>query len=133
MMASTAQHGYVVQVMQLLQMLSSQQPSAQERSWKAVFVHGHPDAPCAWRSEPRNSIVSHHSDHDYVVVLLPEGRLLIYALLGKNLPFPGFAKASQHQLQHQSQQTQTAHSSAEVGDTAVHTHMGVEQMQTDET
>ena len=94
----------MVQVLQLLQIMRNRQAHntlAQQNSWQAIIVSGHPSAPCAWQSEPRNSIVAHHPEHDYMVLLLPEGRMLIYALLGRDLPFSGFPKAAPPQVPQQ--------------------------------
>ena len=105
-----------MQVLQLLQSMSTRQKhntTAQQSSWLAMIVKGHPNAPCAWQSEPRNSIVAQHPEHDYMVLLLPEGRMLIYALLGRGLLFSGFPKAAQPHVQPQQAST------------------GVDQMQTD--
>ena len=85
-----------MQILLLLASTSYKVMSDRPEAWLAVLVRGHPEAPSAWQSEARNSTLAHDAEHDYMVVLLPKGRVLVYALLGRDVPFSSFPKKPQH-------------------------------------
>ena len=62
----------------------------QQAPWAAVLVSGHDRAPTAWDSSPRSCHLAGFTEHDSLLVCLPNQKYLAYALLGDGCPFSTF-------------------------------------------